>query len=62
MSVGDEQRDPGVAWILLAYHLCRLPLFYQVTVETSSSPTSNRWLPHFSSRKASHYNSKVYGM
>ena len=61
MSVRDVQRDPGVAWILLAYHQYRLPLCYQVTVETSSSPTSDRWTQHSSSRKASHCNSRVNG-
>ena len=62
MSIGDEQHDPGAAWILLAYHQCRLPLCYQVTVETSSSPTFDRWLLHFLSRKTSHYNSRVHGV
>ena len=61
MSVGDAQCDPGVAWILLAYHQYRLPLCYRVTVETSSSPTSDRWPLHSLSRKASHYNSRVHG-
>ena len=42
MSVGDAQHDPGAAWILPAYHQYRLPLCYRVTVETSSSPTSDR--------------------
>ena len=42
MSVGDAQRDPGTAWILPAYHQYKLPLFYRVTVETSSSPTYDR--------------------
>ena len=42
MSVGDVQRDPGVAWILPAYHQYRLPLCHRVTVKTSSSPTSDR--------------------
>ena len=61
MSVGDVQRDLGAAWILLAYHQYRLPLFYQVTVETSSSPTSDRWPQHYLSRKASHCNIRVHG-
>ena len=61
MSIGDAQRDPGAAWILLAYHQYRLPLCYQVTIETSSSPTSNRWPLHSLSRKASHYNNRVHG-
>ena len=59
MSIGDEQRDPGAAWILLAYHQYRLPWCYRVTVETSSSPTSDRWPLQSLSRKASHYNSSV---
>ena len=42
MSVGDVQCDPGAAWILLAYRQYKLPLCYRVTVETSSSPTSDR--------------------
>ena len=61
MSMGDVQRDPSVAWILPAYHQCRLPLYYQVTVETSSSPTSDRWPLHSLSRKASHCNNRVHG-
>ena len=32
MSVGDALRDPGAAWILLAYHQYRLPLCYRVKV------------------------------
>ena len=46
MSVGDAQRDPGATWILPAYHQYRLPLCYRVTVETSSSPTFDRWPLH----------------
>ena len=46
MFAGDVQRDLGVAWILPAYHQCRLPLCFRVTVETSSSPTSDRWPLH----------------
>ena len=61
MSVRDAQRDPGAAWISLAYHQYRLPLCYRVTVETSSSPTSDRWPLHSLSRKASHCNSRVHG-
>ena len=61
MSVGDAQRDPGVAWILPAYHQYRLPLCYRVTVETSSSLTTDRWPLHSSRRKASHCNSRVHG-
>ena len=61
MSIGDVQRDLGAAWILLAYRQYRLPLCYQVTVETFSSPSSNRWPLHSLIRKASHYNSKVHG-
>ena len=34
MFVGDEQRDPGAAWILLAYHQYML-------LETSSVLLSN---------------------
>ena len=61
MSIGDDQHDPGTAWISLAYHQYRLPSCYQVTVEIFSSPTSDR-LPLCSlSRKASHYNSRVCG-
>ena len=54
MFVGDAQRDPGAAWILPAYHQYILPLCYRVTVETSSSQTSDKWPQHSSSRKASH--------
>ena len=61
MSVEDVQRDPGAAWILLACHQYRLPLCYRATVETSSSPTSNRWPLHSLIRKASHYNSRAHG-
>ena len=61
MSAGDVQLDPGVAWILPAYHQYRLPLCHRVTVETSSSPTSDRWPLHSLSRKASHCNSIVPG-
>ena len=61
MSIGYVQRDPGVAWIFPAYHQYRLPLCYRVTVETSSSPTSDRWLLHSLSRKASHCNRRVHG-
>ena len=46
MSVGDAQCDPGAAWILPAYHQYRLPLCYRVTVETSSSLTSDKWPQH----------------
>ena len=60
MSVGDARRGLGAAWILLAYHQYRLPLCYRVTIETSSSPTSDRWPMHSLSRKASHCNSKVH--
>ena len=60
MSVGDVQRDPGAALILPAYHQYRLPLCYRVTVETSSSPTSNRWPLHSLSRKALHCNNRVH--
>ena len=60
MSIEDAQRDPGAAWILQAYHQYRLPLCYRVTVETSSSPTSDRWPQHSLSRKASHCNSRVH--
>ena len=42
MSVGDEQHDPGSAWILLAYHQYRLPLCFRATGGTSWSPTSGR--------------------
>ena len=62
MSVEDVQRDPGAAWILPAYHQYRLPLCYRVMVETSSSPTSDRWLLHSLSRKASHCNSSPWGV
>ena len=61
MFIGDAQRDLGAAWILLAYHQYRLPLFYQVKVETSLSPTSDRWPQHSLSRKASHCISRVHG-
>ena len=61
MSIGDAQRDPGSAWILPAYHQYRFPLFYRVTVETSSSLTFNRWPLYSLSRKASHCNSRVHG-
>ena len=61
MSIGDVQRDLGFAWILPAYHQYRLPLCYRVTVETSSSPTSDRWPLHSLSRKASHCNNRVHG-
>ena len=61
MSVGDAQRDLGTAWILQGYHQYRLPLCYLVTVETSSSPTSDRWPLHSLSRKASHCNSRFHG-
>ena len=61
MSVGDAQRDLGAAWILPTYHQYRLPLCYQLTVKTSSSPTFNRWPLHSLSRKASHCNSRVHG-
>ena len=60
MFVRDVQRDPGAAWILLAYHQYRLSLCYQVTVKTSSSPTSDRWPLHSLSRKTSHCNSRVH--
>ena len=61
MFVGNVQRDPGIAWISLAYHQYRLLLCYRVTVETSSSPTSDRWPLHSLSRKASHCISRVHG-
>ena len=61
MSVADAQRDPSVAWILPVYHQYRIPLYYRVTVKTSSSQTSDRWPLHSLSRKASHYNSRVHG-
>ena len=61
MSVGDVSRDPGTAWILLAYHQFRLKLCYRVMVKTSSSPTSDRWPLHSLIRRASHYNSRVHG-
>ena len=61
MPVGDVQRDQGVTWISPAYHQCRLLLYYRVTVETSLSPTSNRWPLHSLNRKASHCNSGVHG-
>ena len=31
MSVGDERRDPGDAWILLTYHQYKLPLCFRAT-------------------------------
>ena len=61
MFVGDDQRDPGDALILLAYHQYRLPSCGRVTVETFSSPTSDRLPLHSLSQKASHYNSRVRG-
>ena len=56
MSVRDVQRDPGAAWVLPAYHQYRLSLCYQVTIETSSPPTSDRWPLHSLSRKTLHCN------
>ena len=61
MSVGDAQHGPGAAWILPAYHQYRPPLCYRVTVETSSSPTSDSWPLHSLTRKALHCNSRVHG-
>ena len=61
MSVGDVQHDPSATWILLAYRQYRLPLCYRATVETSLSPTSDRWPLHSLIRKASHYNSRIHG-
>ena len=61
MFVGDAQHDPGAAWILPAYHQYRLSLCYRVTVETSSTSTSDRWPLHSLSRKASHCSSRVHG-
>ena len=61
MSVGDVPRDSGATCILLAYRPYRLPLCYRVPVETSSSPTFDRWPLHSLIRRASHYNSKVHG-
>ena len=61
MSIGDVQRDLGAAWILPTYHQYRLPLCYRVTVETSSSLTSDRWPLHSLSRKASHCNIRIHG-
>ena len=60
MSVGDVQCDPSDAWILPAYRQYRLPLCYQVTVETSLSPTSDRWPLNSLIRRASHSNSRVH--
>ena len=61
MSIGDDQRDPGAAWISLAYHQYRLPSCGRVMVETLSSPTSDRFPLRSLSQKASHYNSRVRG-
>ena len=61
MSVGDVLCDPDIAWILLAYRQYRLPLCYRVMVETSLSPTSDRWPLHSLIQKALHYNSRVHG-
>ena len=61
MSVGDVQRDSSDVWILPAYRQYRLPLCYRVTVETSLSPTSDRWPFHSLIRRASHSNSRVHG-
>ena len=61
MSVGDDQRDPGAAWISPAYHQYRLPLCCRVTVETFLSPTSDRLPLRSLSRKASHCNNRVHG-
>ena len=61
MSAVDARRDPGVAWILPAYRQYRLPLCFRGTGETSLSPTSDRWLQHFSNQKASRCNNRVHG-
>ena len=61
MPIGDGQHDPGVAWILPVYHQYRLPLCCRVTIETSSSLTSDKWPLHYLSRKASHCNNRVHG-
>ena len=61
MSVGDDQRDPGVAWISLAYHQYRSLSCGRVTVETFVSPNSDRLPLRSLSRKTSHYNSRVHG-
>ena len=61
MSVGDDQRDRGAAWVSLAYHQYRVPSCCRATVETFSSPTSDKLPRHSLNRKASDYNSRVRG-
>ena len=62
MSIGDMPHDPGAVWILLAYRQHKPPLCYRETVETSLSPTSDRWPLHSFIRRTSHYNSRVRGV